>query len=141
MIWFETFHNDPVLSKILFTQSPMSVVPSVFPCFCVFVISSHFFVTLQNFIMNAPPEGLDKTCAAGFFQLPLNHILEEPSTILTLLKNCKKTYITSRYNTPDQCVNYPCVIGGELIGDTAHFNFRIFSKTATFMLKVNNFES
>ena len=37
-----------------------------------------------------------------------------------------------------QCVNYPCVIGGELIGDTANFNFRIISKTATFMLKVNN---
>ena len=46
-----SYHNTvKPQSKILFTQSPMSEVLSVFP----FVISSHFFVTLQNFIPNAP---------------------------------------------------------------------------------------
>ena len=59
--------NEFLPSKILFTESLMSEVPSVFSCFRVFVISSHFFVTLQNFIANAPTEGLDKTCTAGFF--------------------------------------------------------------------------
>ena len=45
----------------------MSEVPSVFSCFHVSVFSSHFFVTLQNSIQNAPPGGARQNPRSGFF--------------------------------------------------------------------------
>ena len=54
MVFFASLKNPTA-----HCESSMSEVPSVLSCFR----SSHFFVILQNFIMNASQEGLDKTNA------------------------------------------------------------------------------